>query len=131
LAYTEVESLSAIVSGQAEPTEPGYIGVTTAFGKTVFIGDETGLQTLRLGDPALTSGYTWGRAGPGPREVARAILIDATGNEMLAERLCRPFTWEVVSKLATDEFCITRADVLAWVEDPYRGPLSKSSSSRS
>lgn len=110
------ESRSRFVPGQAEPTEPSYIGVTTAFGKTVFIGDEAGLQTLRLGDSALTSGYTWGRAGPGPREVARAILIDATGNEMLAERLCRPFTWEVVSKLPSDGFCITRKDVLAWVE---------------
>jgi hypothetical protein len=48
--------------------------------------------------------------------VARAILIDATGNEMLAERLCRPFTWDVVSKLPPDEFCFTGADVLAWVE---------------
>ncbi|HEY8808557.1 MAG TPA: hypothetical protein VIM28_00930 [Solirubrobacterales bacterium] len=53
------------------------MGVTTAFGKTVFIGDEGGLRTLRLRGSALTSGYTWGRAGPGPREVARAILIDA------------------------------------------------------
>lgn len=110
------ESPSGIVLGQTEPTEPSYIGVTTAFGKTVFIGDEAGLQTLRLGGSALTIGYTWGRAGPGPREVARAILIDATGNEMLAERLCRPFTWEVVSKLPADEFRVTRADVLAWVE---------------
>jgi hypothetical protein len=109
-------SPSDIVPRQAEPTEPSYIGVTTAFGKTVFIGDEAGLRTLRLGGSALTIGYTWGRAGPGPREVARAILIDATGNEMLAERLCRPFTWEVVSKLPSDEFCITRADVLAWIE---------------
>lgn len=95
---------------------PSYIGVTSTYGKTVLIGDEEGLQTLRLGGSLLTSGYTWGRAGPGPREVARAILTDATGNEMLAERLCRPFTWEVVSKLAADGFCVTRKEVLAWVE---------------
>jgi hypothetical protein len=113
----KTEPRSSLVPGQAEPTEPSYIGVTTAFGKTVFIGDEAGLQTLSLGGSALTIGYTWGRTGPGPREVARAILIDATGNEMLAERLCRPFTWEVVSKLPADEFCIPRKDVLAWVED--------------
>lgn len=126
----ETEPRSTLVPGRAEPTEPSYIGVTTAFDKTVFIGDAGGLQTLRLGGSALTSGYTWGRAGPGPREVARAILIDATGNEMLAERLCRPFTWEVVSKLPADEFCITRADVLAWIEDPRRSLFSESSSSR-
>ena len=111
------EPRSGHVPSPAEPAEPSYIGVTTAFGKTVFIGDEEGLQTLRLlGGSELTSGYTWGRAGPGPREVARAILTNATGNEMLAERLCRPFTWEVVSKLASDSFCVTRKEVLAWVE---------------
>jgi hypothetical protein len=110
------EPRSSLVPGQAEPATPSYIGVTTAFGKAVFIGDEGGLRTLRLGGSALTSGYAWGRAGPGPREVARAILTDATGNEMLAERLCRPFTWEVVAKLPADEFSITGAEVLAWVE---------------
>jgi hypothetical protein len=124
----KTEPRSGLVPRQAESTEPSYIGVTTAFGKTVFIGDEAGLQTLRLGGSALTIGYTWGRAGPGPREVARAILINATGNEMLAERLCRPFTWEVVSKLPPDEFCVTRADVLAWVEEPHRGSSPESPS---
>lgn len=113
----KMDPRSSLVPEQAEPTEPSYIGVTTAFGKTVFVGDEAGLKTLRLAGSTLTSGCTWGRAGPRPREVARAILIDATGNEMLAERLCRPFTWEVVSKLPPEEFCVTRADVLAWVED--------------
>jgi hypothetical protein len=112
----KTEPWSSLVPAKAEPAEASYIGVTTTFGKTVFIGDEAGLQTLRLPGSALTCGYTWGRAGPGPRELARAILVDATGNEMLAERLCRPFTWEVVSKLPADEFCTTRADVLAWVE---------------
>ena len=111
------EARSGLLPRQAEPAEPSYIGMTSEFGKTIFIGDEEGLQTLRLAGSALTSGYTWGRAGPGPREVARAILTDATGNDMLAERLCRPFTWEVVSKLAPDDFCLTRREVLAWVEN--------------
>ena len=102
-------------------SETNYVGVTTAYERTVFIEGERGLQTLRLaGSTLITAGYAWGRAGPGPREVARAILIDATGNEMLAERLCRPFTWEVVSKLPSDGFRITRKDVLAWVEAPTR-----------
>jgi hypothetical protein len=123
-------SRSDLVSGQeqAEPAEVSYIGVTTAFEKTVFVDGERGLQVLRLsGSTLTTAGYTWGRAGPGPREVARAILIDATGNEMLAERLCRPFTWEVVSKLPSDGFCITRKEVLAWVEGE-RSPAPRKSS---
>lgn len=119
----KTEPRSGLVPSPAEPAEPSYIGVTSAFGKTVFIGDEEGLQTLPLGGSELTSGYTWGRPGPGPREVARAILTDATGNEMLAERLCRPFTWEVVSKLPANGFCITRKDVLAWVESDESPPL--------
>lgn len=102
--------------GQGEQAEVSYIGVTTAFDKTVFVDGEGGLQALRLAGSTLPAGYAWGRVGSGPREVARAILLNATGNEMLAERLCRPFTWEVVSQLPSDSFCISCKDVLAWVE---------------
>lgn len=43
---------------------------------------------------------------------------------MLAERLCRPFTWEVVSKLPPEEFCVTRADVLACPAPIFFGHFS-------
>jgi hypothetical protein len=94
-----------------------YVGRSTWSGRAVSVERATGAEPLRLAAPALTCGYAWGRSGTVPREVARAILLDATGNEMLSERLCRPFTWEVVAALPPGEFTITKAEVLAWISD--------------
>jgi hypothetical protein len=96
-------------------TETAYIGGWTPLGRAVFTYSDGELRPLRLAPPALVRGYAWGRAGVGPREVARAILLDATGNEMLAERLCRRYTWEVVSNLPTEGFRISKSQVLAWL----------------
>jgi hypothetical protein len=99
-----------------DPSEITYVGGWTPLGRAVFTYADGQLRALRLSQPALVRGYAWGRAGFGPREVARAILLDVTGNEMLAERLCRPYTWEVISQLPTEGFRITRKEVLAWLE---------------
>ena len=94
-----------------------YVGKATALGRAVVVERGEFGRPLALGDAALVRGYSWGRAGIGPRELARAILIDATGNEMLAERLCRPLTWEVIGNLSPDGFRLGRSEVLAWIED--------------
>ena len=98
-----------------DPSQTYYLGRWTPLGRAVFIYSDGELRALRLAEPALVRGYAWGRAGSGPREVARAIVLDATGNEMLAERLCRPYTWEVISKLPVAGFEIAKTEVLAWV----------------
>ncbi len=96
-------------------SEPAYLGEWTPLGRTVVIVDGERCQPLPLRDSAQIGGYAWGRGGAVPREVARAILIDATGNPMLAERLCRPMTWEIVSALPSGGFRLTRTEVLDWV----------------
>lgn len=92
-----------------------YVGEITPFGPAVFVRQDGIGRPLRLGDRAGARGDAWGRTGLRAREVSRAILIDATENEMLAERLCRPFTWEVLSGLPPGGFQLSRKDVLAWV----------------
>lgn len=105
------------MDNQDNQEDVAYVGRSTWSGRAVSVERATGAEPLRLGGPSLTYGYAWGRSGSMPREVARAILLDATGNEMLAERLCRPFTWEVVAALPAAEFTMTRAEVLAWISD--------------
>jgi hypothetical protein len=106
-----------IVGDPPDRREIVYVGKSTALGRVVVVeGGELG-RPLALGDAALIRGYSWGRGGIGPRELARAILIEATGNEMLVERLCRPLTWEVIGKLPPDGFRLERSEVLAWIED--------------
>lgn len=97
--------------------EPAYEGEATACGRRVSIVDEGGRRPLPAGDPDGEQRYAWGRGGPAARELARAILLDATGNPMLAERLCRPLTWEVLRRLPETRFRLTRAEVLAWVAE--------------
>lgn len=93
-----------------------YVGAWTPLGRAVFRYRKRLFHALPLGDARAARGYVWGRVGSGPREVARAILLDATRNEMLAERLCRPYTWEVVSQLAPEGFALPREEVLNWIE---------------
>jgi hypothetical protein len=95
--------------------EIAYVGKTTPFGQAVFVKQgETG-HPLALEAGARC--HSWGTAGSKPVELARQILVDATGHEQLAERLCRAFTWEVVGSLPAAYFRLGRDEVLAWVDD--------------
>ena len=51
----------------------------------------------------------------GARELARAILYDATGSPALAERFCRELTHEVVAGLPEVAFELERSEVLDWL----------------
>ena len=98
-----------------------YVGKTTPLGPAVFVeqGD--------FGSPLIGARrYSWGTAGSKPVALARGILLDATGHEELAERLCRPFTWEVVGLLPADHFRLGKAEVLAWIEDFRFGDFDRS-----
>jgi hypothetical protein len=99
----------------AAKAEATYVGNWTPMGRTVAVEEDGRRRALPMADSAQIGGYAWGRAGAVPREVARAILLDATGNPMLAERLCRPLTWDVVSTLPSGGFRLSRADVLTWI----------------
>jgi hypothetical protein len=101
----------------AQATEVVYVGEWTPLGRAVVIEQGEELQPLQLAESARIRGYAWGRTGTGPREVARAMLLDATDNPMLAERLCRPLTWEVVAHLPVDGFRLTRGEIEAWIAE--------------
>jgi hypothetical protein len=61
---------------------------------------------------------SWGRNGLAARELARALIEDATGSPALAERHCRELTHAVIAELPALGFELTRDDVLAWLEEP-------------
>lgn len=106
------------ISGEASTEElPSveeivYVGKRTPFGPAVLVEQGEAARPL-TGD----RGYSWGTAGSKPVELARGILLDATGHERLADRLCQAFTWEVVGLLPAGFFRLGRDEVLAWVED--------------
>jgi hypothetical protein len=95
-----------------------YVGEETQLGRIVWVEARGERRPLELadGDGSARRRYLWGRPGPAAKALARAILRDATGNAFLAERLCRPFTWEVLARLSPRGFRLTRPQVLRWVE---------------
>jgi hypothetical protein len=66
-------------------------------------------------DPRVS--YAWGRSGIGARELARALLFDATNNAALSERYCRDFTHEILAHLPEPEFVLRRDEILAWIAE--------------
>jgi hypothetical protein len=83
-----------------------YLGVADWWGRHVWVernGVRSSLQSC--GQHGMVT-YAWGSSGIGSRELARALLSDATGSAALAERFCRDLTHEVVAR----EFPAQRVD---------------------
>jgi hypothetical protein len=58
-----------------------------------------------------------GPNGDSARELARALLFDATDNAVLSDRYCRDFRHEVLSHLPELEFVLGRDEILAWIAE--------------
>jgi hypothetical protein len=97
--------------------EPAYVGEWTQLGRIVWVEAGGERRPLVLGDDHRSRRrYLWGRPGPGAKAVARAILLHATENPALAERLSGAFTWQVLARLSPRGFRLTRPQVQRWVE---------------
>lgn len=74
-----------------------YVGVAESRLRRVWAETGVAQEALhsRLDGP---NPFAWGRPGLPARELAWSILEDATGSALLAERLCREFTWDVVAR---------------------------------
>lgn len=103
------------------PLATRYVGLADWWGRHVWIEDSGRRRTLRHrgADPFIT--FAWGRAGPGARELARAILCDATGEAALAERACHRLAREVIANLPQVGFTLEREEILAWCNDSDTG----------
>jgi hypothetical protein len=94
-----------------------YRGVADRWGHHVWVERGGVRRSLPFcGEDGMVT-YAWGRPGIGARELARALLLDATGSIALAERFCRDLTHEVVTRLPEREFALEPDDILAWLED--------------
>ena len=98
-------------------TQTRFVGVADWWGTRVWVEQGGTRRMLRpSGDDRLVAGFSWGRRGLETKNLAEAMLADATGNPMLAERLSRDLAIEVVAQLDESGFELGRDDVLAWVD---------------
>jgi hypothetical protein len=93
-----------------------YVGISDWWGRHVWV-ERDGVRTaLHACGDELIAGFSWGCRGIAARELARAVLADATGSSAVAERYCRDLTHAIVADLPRAGFALDRADVLAWLE---------------
>jgi len=94
-----------------------YVGVADWWGRHVWVERDGIRSALHACGDELIAGFAWGARGIAARELARAILADATGNAAIAERYCRDLTHAVVAGLPRTGFELDRDDVLAWLDE--------------
>lgn len=92
-----------------------YVGELDYWGRRVWIEEDGARRALPYRGEGLPVGFVWSRVGIGARELSRSILLDATGNQALAERFCRELTHEVIAALPVLGFELGHEDVLAWL----------------
>ena len=96
-------------------TETRFVGVADWWGRRVWVEQGGTRRMLRQSGEDRLVGFSWGRRGLGSRQLAEAMLADATGNPMLAQRLSRDLAIEVVAELDEGGFELGSSEVLAWV----------------
>lgn len=93
-----------------------YVGLADWWGRHVWVERGGVRSALPACGDELIAGFAWGCRGIAARELARAILADATGSTAVAERYCRELTHGVISGLPRAGFDLDRDAVLAWLD---------------
>ena len=62
------------------------------------------------------TGFEWGYRGSGPHQLALAILLDFTNNEIRAMQYYNQFVDEFVVDFAQDGFVLTEAELAIWIK---------------
>ena len=99
-----------------EPTAR-YVGVADWWGRHVWVERDGVRSALHACGDELIAGFRWGCRGIAARELARAVLADATGSPAVAERYCRELTHAVVANLPRTGFELEATAVRHWLQD--------------
>jgi uncharacterized protein DUF6166 len=92
-----------------------YVAVADWWGRHVWVERDGVRGALPACGDELIAGFAWGCRGIAARELARAILADATGSTAVAERYCRELTHAVISGLPRTGFELDRDDGVSWL----------------
>jgi len=95
-----------------------YSGDRTIDGVIVFV-NQAHLLPDTGGAIFSDTGFEWGYDGPGPRQLAYAILIDHLGDASRAKALVPRFVEGCVARL-DNEWSISSADIEAVLKSPER-----------
>jgi uncharacterized protein DUF6166 len=96
-------------------TQRAYRGERVPNGRRVYVLGPQGAERLVPRSPSSLWSYSWGCHGAGSRELAWALIRDATGDRQLADDWHLDLSIEVVSRLPSDEFELRASDVVTWL----------------
>jgi hypothetical protein len=117
------EMLEMAVTGRLERTTMAtkvYSGNRTKEGHPIVMTDSPSgwvqlepepSQAIRNHSP---DGFNFGFGGSGPSQLALAILLDFTGDAVIAEKYYRKFLWAYVATWG-DKWQITGEEIKAWL----------------
>ena len=72
------------------------------------------------------TGFEWGYAGSGPAQLALAMLLDATGDQEIAQAMYQRYKFDVVGNLdQTQPWTISADSVKEWVRKETARQLAK------
>jgi hypothetical protein len=94
-----------------------YVGVADWWGRHVWVERDGVRSALPACGEELIAAFAWGCRGIAARELARAILADATGSPAVAERYCRELTHAIVAGLPRAGFELEAGAVLDWLAE--------------
>jgi hypothetical protein len=97
-------------------TRRAYRGERLPTGPRVYVLGPDGTERLVPRSRASLGSYSWGCHGAGSRELAWALIRDATGDRQLADDWYLDLSTEIVSRLPADEFELRASDVVTWLE---------------
>ena len=107
------------MAATAQPQTAHYVGVADWWGRHVWVERGGVRGALPACGEDLIAAFGWGCRGIAARELARAILADATGSPAVAERWCRELTHAVIAQLPRTGFELTDVEILAWLAEVY------------
>jgi uncharacterized protein DUF6166 len=93
-----------------------YTGVADWWGRHVWVERDGVRSALHACGDELIAGFAWGCRGIAARELARAIIADATGSPAVAERYCREMTHALIADAPRTGFELDRDDVIGWLD---------------
>jgi hypothetical protein len=97
-------------------TRRAYRGERRPTGSRVYVLGPHGAERLAPRSRTSLCSYSWGCHDAGSRELAWALIRDATGDRQLAEDWHLDLSIEIVSRLPSAEFRLRASDVVTWLE---------------
>ena len=65
----------------------------------------------------FANGFSWGYNGEGPSQLALALLLEISDNEVFCKNICQQFLSEVIAKIQSTSWAIHADSIWGWIQE--------------